>query len=235
MLFLRSLLFFIGMITSIIIFTVIALVIYPLPFKRRYSIIKQWARFIIWWLEKTCHIDFRVKGRENIPKAPMLILSKHQSAWETIAYQQIFPIQVWLLKRELLMLPFFGWALATLNPISIDRKNIRQSMQKIIKQGKQRLSEGSSLIIFPEGTRVKPGETKRYGIGGAILAVETKNYPVIPVAINSGKFWAANSFIKYPGTIDVIIGPAINPRGKTYKELNQLVHEWIEEAMQTLP
>ena len=229
MLFLRSLLFYIGMTLAILIFTFIAFLILPLPFPWRYKIITGWAYFVIWWLKKTCGLTYQVEGLENIPKTPAIILSQHQSAWETIAYQQIFPIQIWLLKRELLKLPLFGWALATLKPIAIERKHLRQSMQKIVEQGKQRLAEGSWILIFPEGTRVAKGEKKRYGIGGAMLAAQS-GYPVVPVALNSGEFWAPKIFIKYPGVIKVIIGPVIESKGKSYKEINALVEKWINSV-----
>jgi 1-acyl-sn-glycerol-3-phosphate acyltransferase len=233
MLFLRSLLFYIGIVLMLFVFAPIALLILPLPHRQRYRIMTNWGRFTIWWLKKTCRLTYQIEGLENLPNIPAIILSKHQSAWETIVYQQIFPVHVWLLKRELLYIPLFGWALASLKPISIDRKNFRQSIPKIIEQGKQRLADGLWLVIFPEGTRVAPGEKKRYGIGGALLAEKT-GYPVLPVAHNSGQFWPPNSFIKYPGTIQLIIGPVIDTRDKTYQEINSLVENWIEKTVQDI-
>ncbi|OAD22671.1 Phospholipid/glycerol acyltransferase [Candidatus Thiomargarita nelsonii] len=190
----------------------------------------QWGRFANWWLEKTCQLNYQVQGLENLPATPAIVLSKHQSAWETIVFQVILPRQVWLVKRELLRIPFFGWSLAGLQPIAIDRKNLRQSLQKIIEQGKQRLAEGNWVVIFPEGTRVNPGEKKRYGVGGAMLAAQS-GYPVVPVAVNSGKFWPPKSFVKRPGTIKVVIGPVIDSNGKSYKEINELTENWIEEMV----
>ena len=233
MLFLRSFLFYIGMILAVVVFSFIALFILILPFRQRYQVMVQWGNFIIWWLKKTCQLDYQVQGLENIPTTAAIVLSKHQSTWETIVFQKIFPIQIWLLKRELLKIPFFGWSLATLQPIAIERNNPRQSLQQLIKQGKQRLAQGSWIIIYPEGTRVKPGEKKRYAIGGAMLAAHS-GYPVVPVAHNSGEFWPVNRFIKQPGTIKVVIGPVIDSKGKTAKEINRLAEEWIEGKMQKL-
>jgi 1-acyl-sn-glycerol-3-phosphate acyltransferase len=190
----------------------------------------RWGRFAIWWLEKTCQLSYQVQGLENIPSGAAIVLSKHQSAWETIAFQKIFPVQVWLLKRELLWFPIFGWGLATMQPIAINRKSLRKSMQQITEQGKQRLAQGLWVVIFPEGTRVAPGEKKRYGVGGAMLAAES-GYPVVPVALNSGEFWPPKGIIKRSGTIKVVIGPVIESTGKTYKEINALAEKWIEETM----
>jgi len=230
-LFLRSLLFYVGMILAILVFAPLSLMILPLPYPQRYQVMTKWGLFVIWWLRKTCNLNYQVYGLENLPTTAAIVLSKHQSAWETIAFQQIFPTQVWLLKRELFWIPLFGWALATLNPIAINRHRIHQSMQYIIEQGKQRLAQGLWIIIFPEGTRVAPGQQQRYGIGGALLAAQS-GYPVVLVAHNSGQFWPSRSFIKRPGTIQVIIGPRLESTGKSAKEINLLAQNWIEETMQ---
>lgn len=233
MLYLRSLLFYLGMFAAIFVFAPLALIILPLPYLWRYRIMIQWGRFVSWWLKQTCDLTYEVEGLENIPQTPAIVLSKHQSAWETIAYQQIFPQQIWLLKRELLWIPLFGWALATLKPIAINRKHLRQSMQKIIREGKQRLMQGMWVIIYPEGTRVQPGQQQRYGIGGALLAAES-GCPVVPVAHNSGKFWLLKGFLKKPGVIQVKIGPMIESKGKTAKEINAIAQEWIETTVAQL-
>jgi 1-acyl-sn-glycerol-3-phosphate acyltransferase len=230
-LFLRSLLFYVGIILAILVFAPLSLMILPLPYPQRYRVMTKWGLFVIWWLRKTCNLNYQVYGLENLPTTAAIVLSKHQSAWETIAFQQIFPTQVWLLKRELFWIPLFGWALATLNPIAINRRRIHQSMQYIIEQGKQRLAQGLWIIIFPEGTRVVPGQQQRYGIGGALLAAQS-GYPVVLVAHNSGQFWPSRGFIKRPGTIQVIIGPRLESTGKSAKEINLLAENWIEETMQ---
>jgi 1-acyl-sn-glycerol-3-phosphate acyltransferase len=233
MLLLRSLLFYVGMILGILVYTVLSFFILPLPYLQRYRIMTGWGRFTIWWLEKTCRVTYQVQGLENLPKTPAIILSNHQSTWETIVYQQIFPTQTWILKKELLKLPLFGWGLATLKLIAIDRNNLRQSMKQIVEQGKQYLAQGIWIVIFPEGTRVTSGGKKSYGIGGALLA-EKSGYPVIPVAHNSGQFWLSKQLIKRPGTIQVRIGPMIDSKGKDYKEINQLAQNWIEETVAKL-
>ena len=221
------------MFTAVLIFAPLALIILPLPYLWRYRIMTRWGRFVSWWLKQTCCLTYEVEGLENIPQTPAIVLSKHQSAWETIVYQEIFPQQIWLLKKELLWIPLFGWALATLRPIAINRKYLRQSMQKIIQQGKQRLMQGMWIIVYPEGTRVKPGQQQRYGIGGALLAAES-GYPVVPVAHNSGQFWLPKGFLKKPGVIRVKVGPIIDPKGKTAKEINAIAQEWIETTVARL-
>lgn len=229
MLFLRSLLYYLGVSLAALVFSPLSLLILPLPFRQRYRIMTRWGRFAIWWLEKTCQLSYQVQGLENLPSGAAIVLSKHQSAWETIVFQQIFPMQVWLLKRELLWVPLFGWGLATMQPIAINRKSLRQSLQQITEQGKQRLAQGLWVVIFPEGTRVAPGEKKRYGVGGAMLAAES-GYPVVPVALNSGEFWPPKGIIKRPGIIKVIIGPVIESTGKNYKEINALAEKWMEDC-----
>jgi len=178
------------------------------------------ARFI-------CGVRYCVLGTENIPKEPAIVLSKHQSAWETLAFQQIFPPQVWVLKKELLHIPFFGWGLAMTSPIAINRSQGKAALKQIIRQGRDRLQKGLWIIIFPEGTRIDPGKKGKYGIGGAWLATNT-GVSVVPVAHNAGVLWGKNSFIKFPGTITVSIGEPIDPAGMDANELNDKVEEWIE-------
>ena len=231
MLFLRSLIFYIGMFLALLIWGVaLRLFIIPLSSKRRYAIIIRWSYFVVWWLEQTCQVKYEVRGLENIPSVPTVVLSKHQSEWETYVFQKIFPRQTGVVKRELLWIPLFGWLLANVKPIAINRKNSYQSLQQLVKQGKQRLAQGLWIIIYPEGTRVRPNEKKRYGVGGAMLAAKA-GCPVLPVAHNSGSFWLRNRFIKKPGVIKIVIGPIIEPDGKTTREINALAEKWIEETM----
>lgn len=204
-----------------------------LPYRRRYRIITQWARLQGFLLNKLCRLDYRVEGAEHLPTGAAIVMSKHQSAWETIVFQQIFPPQTWVLKHELMWIPFFGWALSLMRPIAIDRGAGRRAIEQVIEQGRERLQSGIWVVVFPEGTRVAPGTRKRYGLGGAVLAAET-GYPIVPVAHNAGSFWLRRGFLKKPGTVRVAIGPAIDPRGKKAEEIIKQVEEWIENKMKEL-
>jgi len=226
----RAALFSLGMLLSTLVIAPLSLLVFPFPFVWRYRFIGLWARFNLWWLERCCGLSYEIDGLQNIPASNGIIMAKHQSAWETLALQRIFGPQVWVLKRELLWVPFFGWGLAMLEPIAIDRKAGRKAVRQVVDQGKQRLQAGRWVVIFPEGTRVAPGEHKRYGIGGALLA-EHSGYPVIPVAHNAGDYWSRRSFIKRPGVIRVMIGPAIQSQGRRATDIIADVENWIENAM----
>ncbi|OAM52417.1 acyl-phosphate glycerol 3-phosphate acyltransferase [Methylovorus sp. MM2] len=234
MLWLRSLLFAIGQWIVTPIYAMIAILTFPLPPILRYRIITGWARSMLWWLRVTCGIHYRVIGKEHIPTTPAIILAKHQSAWETLALQEIFPPQVWVLKRELLWVPFFGWGLAMTSPIAINRAAGREALKQLVSQGKDRLKKGFCVVIFPEGTRTAPGEKAKYHIGGAWLASHTKT-SVTPVAHNAGEFWAKNSFIKKPGIITISIGTPIDTSALKPDALNTIVEQWIEQEMTRLP
>lgn len=233
MLLLRSTLFLLGQVITAPIFTFVALLSLPLPPVTRNVLISGWARSMIWWLRITCNIRHEIHGIENIPTTPSIILAKHQSAWETLAFQAIFPTQVYVLKRELLWIPIFGWGLAMSSPIAIDRSAGREALKKLVAQGKDRLAKGLWVVIFPEGTRKAPGERGKYHIGGAWLASHTETQ-VVPVAHNAGKFWAKNSFIKKPGVIQVRIGTPIPTANVKTDALNSQVEHWIESEMATL-
>ncbi len=228
--FLRSALFNLLMLLTVLVFAPLALLTFPLPHPLRYRFISQWARLQLFLVRVLCGVRYRVEGRDHLPKGPAIILAKHQSAWETIAFQKIFPMQTWVLKRELLLIPFFGWGLALMKPIAIDRGAGRKAVTQVIEQGKARLAEGIWIVVFPEGTRMAPGTTRRYGIGGAALSVES-GYPVVPVAHNAGSFWPRRGFLKKPGTIHVVIGPVIHTRGKSAEEINRAAEDWIEKKM----
>jgi len=227
---LRSALFALGLLVTTPIYSVIALATFPLHPVTRYRIISGWSVIMLFWLRVTCGICYRVVGAENIPATPTIILSKHQSAWETLAFQSIFPPQVWVLKRELLRVPFFGWGLAMTSPVAIDRSAGREALKQLVEQGKDRLQRGFWVVIFPEGTRIKPGERGKYNIGGAWLATHTGT-AVLPVAHNAGEFWGKGAFVKHPGTITVSIGKSIAPNGLKTGDLNQQVEDWIEAEM----
>lgn len=226
----RSLIFYVGMWSFTVPFTFVALCTFFLSPINRNKFISLWAKFMLKWLQVTCNLTFTVSGIENIPSSPCIIFSKHQSAWETLALQKIFPPQVWVLKRELLWLPFFGWGLAMTSPIAIDRGAGRKSLDQILTQGIDRIKKGFFVVIFPEGTRSKPLESGKYHIGGAWLATQSR-LDVIPVAHNAGFYWPKNSFIKKPGEIKVIIGKSIKSKDLKSDQLNGLAKNWIEETM----
>lgn len=230
MLFARSLLFYLGMITVLLVMLPLLLLVLPFPYAIRYRFLMQWGRFNIWWLGITCALRYRVEGAENIPAGPAIIMAKHQSAWETFALQKVFPPQTWVLKRSLLWIPIFGWGLALLYVIAIDRAAGRAALHQVVTQGMDRLKRGIWVVIFPEGTRTAPGTRRKYNIGGAVLA-EKSGHPVVPVAHNAGEFWSRRSFTKRPGVITIVIGPTIQARGRRAGEINREVEEWIEGTM----
>ena len=194
----------------------------------------RWSAINLWSLKTLCKLDFRIEGRENIPTGPAIIMCKHQSAWETLALQLVFPPQIWIIKRELLWIPIYGWALATMHPISIDRSAGMHAIMLVASEGQKRLDAGLWVVVYPEGTRTAPGEKRKYQPGGSLLA-EKSGYPVIPVAHNSGYFWPRNSLDKKPGTITMVIGPAIHPQGKSAAEITREVEDWIETTVAKLP
>jgi 1-acyl-sn-glycerol-3-phosphate acyltransferase len=227
-LFLRSLLYFLGSLIVSIILVAIALILFFLPFKFRYAILSKWSMFCLWWLAFTLDIKLQVIGKENIPCKPCVIVSNHQSTWETLGFQQIFPAQTWVLKQTLLWIPIFGWGLALLKPIVINRGEKLKALKTIIKQGEARLKEGIFVVIFPEGTRQAYKKLGKYK-NGAIAIAKKASCDVIPVYHNAGAVWPKGSFIKHPGIITVIIGKPINIKEKSTKELTQNIKHWTQK------
>lgn len=230
----RAFLFYLGMFIITPLFALLVILMFPLNNITRSRMASYWAHCSLAWLKLTCNLTFTVHGRENIPDHPSIILCKHQSAWETIALQVIFPPQIWVLKRELLFIPFMGWAWIAMSAIPINRAGGREALKQLVKHGKDRLARGLWVVIFPEGTRVAPGVRGKYHIGGAWLASHTQS-TVVPVAHNAGLFWRKNAFIKQAGTITVSIGKPIETAGLKADEVNKRVEEWIESEMLLLP
>lgn len=229
----RSAIFALVQIVVTPLFALVALLTYPLQPLTRYRVITLWSRLVIASARAICGVCYRIEGREHIPSSPVVIVSKHQSTWEALAFQVIFPPQVWVLRKSLLRIPFFGWGLAMMNPITIERESATRALKALREQGSQRLADGFSIVIFPEGTRVAPGAKLKYQLGGAWLAVQT-GAPLLPVALNSGELWAKGAFLKYPGEITVRIGAAIDPRGASAEALNRKIEGWIENEMRAI-
>ncbi len=223
----RSTVFAIGQLVSLIILSVLGQVTRPFSVAKRYAFMKLWAKFCIWWLRVTCGLKFKVHGADSINTHEAgLILARHESAWETLAFQEIFPRQAYVLKRELLKIPFFGWGMALLNPVAIDRSAGRKALNQLIKEGSQRLADGDWVVIFSEGTRMPPNQLGKINVGGAMLATKAKS-PVYLVAHNAGHYWPKNSFIKKPGCIDVYISEPIDATEMSVAEINKRVEEWL--------
>jgi len=226
----KSLIFSIFMITSTVIVGLLAMVLFLLPFIDRHAVARTFSVFNVALLKHLCSVDYVVEGKENIPEGAAIIFSKHQSTWETMALQLVFPPQTFVVKRELMWVPFFGWGLTLLRPIAINRAAGRNAIKQIVRQGIERLKAGIWVVIFPEGTRVPPGQKVRYKIGGAILAAES-GYPVVPVAHNSGEFWPKKQFLKKPGTIKLVIGPPIQTQDRKPDAILAEAETWIETTM----
>jgi 1-acyl-sn-glycerol-3-phosphate acyltransferase len=229
MLLLRSTLFSLYIIFSTILTGLLAVLLTPFPYKLRYNTINIYARSVVNALTLLCGISYSVEGREHI-QHPAIIFCKHQSTWETYILQIIFPRISFVFKSELLWIPFFGWGLASMKPISIQRGTGHKAVKQLVNGGIRRLREGLSVVIFPEGTRTHATGPGKYRIGGAVLAAES-GYPVIPVAHNAGEYWKRKGFIKKPGHITVRVGPAIETKGKTADRILEEARHWIETQM----
>ena len=230
---LRSFLFTLCLFLSTPVFSGAIVLVFWLPYRYRYLLTQAWAYSLLWLLKALCRLDYQVEGREHIPSGNHISMWKHSSTWETIAQVAILPPQAWVLKHELMWIPIVGWAIHLMRPIAIDRGSGGQAVKRVVEQGKQRLADGMWVLIFPEGTRVPAGTTRKYGSSGALLATETGR-AVIPVAHNAGAFWPRRGLLKKPGTIRVVIGPPIDSTGLAPRELNERVQAWIESTLQRL-
>jgi 1-acyl-sn-glycerol-3-phosphate acyltransferase len=227
---LRSLLFTTYMMVSACLFGAFMALCFWLPYRAQFAVARTWARCLFWMLERLCGLSFVVEGREHIPQGNHIIMSNHASAWETVAPFVIFPPQVWVLKRELLWIPFVGWGLKLLRPIAINRGDGHRAVNQVIEQGNARLADGLWVVIFPEGTRVVAGETRKFGVSGALLAIRSGKL-LVPLSHNAGAFWPRRGFVKKPGTIRVVIGEPIDPQGKEPRKLTEEVRAAIESGL----
>lgn len=198
-----------------------------MPFWMRSKMARGWGGVLLSVLRIVCRLDYQIEGAANMPKGNHIALIKHSSAWETFAQVVLVPPHVWVLKRELTWVPFLGWALRLMRCIAIDRRAGKSAVQSVLDQGKQRLAEGEWIVIFPEGTRMPPGETRRYGVSGALLAAQNDRL-IVPVAHDAGYFWPRRGLYKKPGTIRVVIGPPIAAAGREPREVNEEAQAWIE-------
>jgi len=230
----RSLFFYIGYIALTIWFGVTGIMLFgwqPYAIRRRYILL--WNRLAIFWLKFTCGVRYQVEGLENIPEGPFVVLSNHQSQWETFYLQLLFQPLATIMKRELLNIPGFGWGLRLLKPIAINRGKPRDAMKQMLAKGRHRIEEGISVLVFPEGTRAPNNQIKKYARGGAALAVES-NAPLVMVAHNAGSHWPPHQFIKYPGTIQVRIAEIVDRKDKTSRELTELAQCWIQAQLKEM-
>ena len=225
--------FFAGLVGSTVVFALLAPLTAPLPYRARYRFITRWSRFNLWWLGATCGLRFIVEGAGNLPREPAVVLCRHESMWETLALQTLFAPQTWLLKRSLLRIPFFGWGLALLRPIAIDRGAGTEAMRALVRKGARCLDDGLWVVVFPEGTRLAPGERRPFRRSGALLAKRTGR-AVVPIAHNSGDFWPRRGFVKRPGTIRLAIGPVIDSGEANAAEINQRAEDWIHERIASI-
>jgi 1-acyl-sn-glycerol-3-phosphate acyltransferase len=229
-----STLLFVGIFTTATIIGILLITGMLTTFKFRWKLGYAWCAIIGWMTKVFCGLTFEVEGMENIdPAQPVIFLSNHQSAWETLALRYILPPHSVVIKRELLYFPIWGWSLLTLKSIVINRKNQRAALRSLLEQGTRYLNEGLSVLIFPEGTRAGVEEMLKFNVGGAMLAHKS-GYPVIPVAHNAGVFWPRYSFFKYPGVIKVKIGPMITSQGRKATEINAEAENWISQAVKNM-
>jgi 1-acyl-sn-glycerol-3-phosphate acyltransferase len=227
---LGSVVFTLYLFLSVPVYAPLVLLSAPFPHRVSYRLVSGWVDSVLFMLKLLCRLEHVVEGREHLGERNTVVLMKHSSSWETIAQWRLFPKQTWVLKRELLWLPFFGWVLPLLKPIAIDRRGGRLAVQQVIDQGLARLADGFWIVIFPEGTRVPFGQTRRFGISGALLAAAAGR-PVVPVAHDAGYFWPRRGWHKKSGTIRVRIGPPIPTAGRDAREVTAEAQQWIENAL----
>jgi 1-acyl-sn-glycerol-3-phosphate acyltransferase len=229
----RSVIFTVLMFLSVLPWSIVVAAGRLSGYSASYALVILWVRGVFWLMDKLCHLNFRIEGSENIPAQNSVVLLKHSSAYETLAQFFLFPRQCWVVKRELLWAPFLGWAIAAVRPIAINRGAGQQAVNQILAKGKARLEEGHWVMIFPEGTRMPPGETRRYGLSGVLLAQKAGRL-LVPVAHNAGDYWPRRGLRKRPGTVTFRIGPAIDPAGREPRKVNDEIQAWVEAQVAEL-
>ena len=229
-LYIRSSVFWLFHFVSMILVVALVLVFFWLPINQRYAIGSSWAKMNMYFLRWFCNLKYEIKGKENIPDEASLVISNHQSTWETMSFQDFLPNQLWVMKKELFRIPVFGWGLALMSPIAIDRSAGKKAVDQIVDQGNKKLNQGRWVIVFPEGTRIPPGVESKFKMGAFVFASRI-SHPVLPIAHNAGEFWPKHSFIKYPGTITVSIGESFNSLGMDATDIKQKVEGWIRQEL----
>jgi 1-acyl-sn-glycerol-3-phosphate acyltransferase len=203
-----------------------------LPFPRRFLLARAYATVVLWVLKWSCGLTYRIEGAP-LPEGCHVALWKHSSSWETMAMMVVFPRQVWVLKRELLWIPVVGLGVRQMHAIAIDRGAGHSAVAQVIEQGKARLEEGDWVMVYPEGTRMPVGETRRYGVSGTLLAAATGRL-LVPVAHNAGYYWPRRGLLKKPGTVRVVIGPPVAAAGREVREVNEEIQAWVEKTVSAL-
>ena len=229
-LYIRSSVFWLFHFVSMVLVVGLVLIFFWLPVNQRYAIGSSWAKMNMYFLRWFCQLDYEIKGKENIPGEASLVISNHQSTWETMSFQHFLPNQLWVMKKELFRIPIFGWGLALMSPIAIDRSAGKKAIDQIVEQGEKKLNQGRWVVVFPEGTRISPGVESKYKMGAFIFASRI-SHPVVPIAHNAGEYWPKHSFIKYPGTITVSIGESFNASQMDASEVKEKVENWIRKEL----
>jgi 1-acyl-sn-glycerol-3-phosphate acyltransferase len=230
----RSLIFTAILFVGTLLYAIAVMVSHLFPLAQRHVVARHWARTMLGACKLLCGLDYVVEGTENIPREGAHISYwKHSSTWETMTQMLVFPPQAWVLKHEIMWIPLLGWAVHGLKPIAINRGAGHRAVNQVVEQGIERLREGLWVLIFPEGTRVLPGQTRKYGLSGALLASRS-GAMLVPVAHNAGDFWPRRGLLKRPGTIRVVIGPPIVSAGRDPRELNAEAQAWIEGKMREI-
>ena len=230
---LRSILFLLGAVPITAVFGILVPLGGLFGWRPASALAQAYTGTVLHWARVSVGIRWEVSGWENVPSRPAILMAKHQSAWETLFMESQFPPQCWIIKRELLWLPFVGWGLYAVRSIAIDRSSGQSAREQIVAQGARRLADGMWVSIFPEGTRVAPGKVGRYGIGGALLATRTGT-PIVPIAHNAGEYWGRYAFRKRAGVVKVVIGPPIATAGRDAISVNNELQAWIEGEMRRI-
>ncbi len=230
---LRSTLFWLFFLPVTLLTAILLVMIFYAPLKMRIGLIRIWINYSLGLLHYFCGLKYRIEGLNNIPKHGFILMSKHSSTWETIALQKFFDPMVWVVKRELTRIPIFGWGLMAVNAIALNRGTGRKAINQLIQESKKRMDQGRILMLFPEGTRVLPMEQKPFKTGGAIVSEKT-GYAILPIAHNAGEFWPRHSWIKWPGTIRLVIGEPIEPEGKKSDQIIAEVKQWITSTCEEI-